>query len=170
MDKKNAIELNNVHKSFKVYVVDKNKKTNMFQKTPTYSVEREIIRGITLSVKKGEVLGVIGRNGSGKSTLLSLISRIYEPDSGSITCSGKIASILELGMGFHPDMTGRENIYLKGELYGFTKNTIDQKIETIIDYSGLREYIDYPIRTYSSGMSANSIHSAIQRPISATVE
>ena len=153
MDQDNAIELRNVSKSFRVEVEDLVKKTKIFNRTPTKMVEHKVIDDLTLNVRKGDVLGIIGGNGAGKSTLLSLIARIMEPDSGTIARNGKIATILELGMGFHPDLSGRENIYLKGELYGFSRSEIDKKIEGIIDYSGIRNYIDNPVRTYSSGMS-----------------
>ena len=96
----------------------------------------------------------MGINGAGKTTLLSIIARIQEPDSGEVSINGKIATILELGMGFHQDLTGRENIILKGELYGFSKKEMESKIEDIIDYSGIRRYIDNPVRTYSSGMTS----------------
>lgn len=152
MDPKNAIELRNVCKSFKIEVADADKKPGLLNKTPTKTVENKVIDDISLDVGKGEVLGIIGRNGAGKSTLLSMIAKIMEPDSGTIKRAGKVASILELGMGFNQDMSGRENIYLKGELYGFTRKEMDSKVDSIIDYSGIRKYIDNPVRTYSSGM------------------
>ncbi len=144
MDPENAIELRNVCKTYKTKIRRDRHKVTM---------ENKVLDNISLTIKKGEVIGIIGINGSGKSTLLSIISRIMEPDTGSIEFSGRIASILELGMGFHPDMTGRENIYLKGEMYGFSKNDIDSRIDRIIQYSGLDTYIDHPVRTYSSGMN-----------------
>ena len=153
MDPNNSIEVKNVSKSFKIEIEDKNKKATILNKLPTKTIENRVIDNISVNIKKGEVIGIIGRNGSGKSTFLSLIAKIMEPDSGTIERSGKMASILELGMGFHPDMSGRENIYLKGELYGFSKNEIDKKIDRIIEYSGIGQYIDNPVRTYSSGMS-----------------
>ena len=152
MDSKNAIEIKNVVKSFKVEVADPERK-GMLNKNPTKVIERRVLDDISFNVKKGEVLGILGRNGCGKSTLLSLIARILEPDSGTVECSGKVTSILELGMGFHPDMSGRENIFLKGELYGFSRKEMESRVEAIIAYSGLSEYIDNPVRTYSSGMT-----------------
>ena len=154
MDPKNAIELRDITKTFKIEVEDTTKKSTIFKRTPTKIVEHCVIDHISLDVQKGDVLGVIGRNGAGKSTFLSILAKIMEPDSGTIERSGKIATILELGMGFHPDMSGRENIYLKGELYGFSQEQVAAKIDQIIDYAGIREYIDNPVRTYSSGMSA----------------
>ena len=148
-----AIKVDNVSKVFRVEVIDREKKTGIFNKVPTKYIDNKVIDNISFTINKGEVVGVIGRNGSGKSTLLSLIARIMEPTSGTIQIFGKVASIMELGMGFHPDMTGRQNIYLKGELYGFSRHEIDQKIDKIIEYSGISNYIDNPVRTYSSGMS-----------------
>lgn len=152
MDPKNAIELRHVCKTFRIEVADTDKKPGLLNKAPTKKVENKVIDDISLDIRKGEVLGIIGRNGAGKSTLLSMIAKIMEPDSGTIKKTGKIASILELGMGFNQDMSGRENIYLKGELYGFTRKEMDSKIESIINYSGIKKYIDNPVRTYSSGM------------------
>ncbi len=154
MNPSNAIELKHVLKSFNYEVEDKTKKSNIIVRNPTKTVVNNVINDVSLEIRKGDVLGVLGRNGSGKSTLLSLIARIMEPDSGTIERSGKVAAILELGMGFHADMSGRDNIYLKAELYGFSKKQIDQKIDSIIEYSGIAKYIDNPVRTYSSGMSA----------------
>jgi ABC-2 type transport system ATP-binding protein len=151
MEPDNAIEIRNVSKSFIIQVADDSKKT-VSGRTKIKKVKNKVLDDITLNIKKGDVLGILGRNGSGKSTFLSLLARIMEPDEGTISRSGKIAAILELGMGFHQDMTGRENIYIKGELYGFSKKEMDSKIEGIIDYSGVRMYIDNPVRTYSSGM------------------
>ena len=153
MDPENAIEICNISKTYRVKVEDKEGKKGLLNKTPMKVIENKVIDNISLKIKKGDVLGVLGRNGSGKSTFLSLLARIMEPDSGTIERSGRIASILELGMGFHGDMSGRENIYLKGELYGFSKKEIDKRIDRIIEYSGIKEYIDNPVRTYSSGMT-----------------
>ncbi len=152
MKPENAIEINNISKSFTIQVADDSKKTAT-GRTKIKKVKNKVLNNVSLEIKKGDVLGILGRNGSGKSTFLSILARIMEPDEGTINRSGKIAAILELGMGFHPDMTGRENIYTKGELYGFSKKEMDAKIEEIIDYSGVRKYIDNPVRTYSSGMT-----------------
>jgi ABC-2 type transport system ATP-binding protein len=111
------------------------------------------LRDVSFRVEAGEIVALIGRNGSGKSTLLKIISRIMEPDSGTIDVGGTIATILELGMGFHQDMTGRENIYIKGAMYGFSKKDIDERIDGIIEYSNLGDYIENPLKTYSSGMT-----------------
>lgn len=107
---------------------------------------------VSLSVEKGESLGIIGRNGAGKSTLLKLLSRITAPTEGEIRFYGRIASMLEVGTGFHPELTGRENIYLNGAILGMKKSEISAKLDKIIDFSECREFIDTPVKRYSSGM------------------
>ncbi len=107
---------------------------------------------VSFEVKKGERVGIIGQNGAGKSTLLKLISRITAPTSGAIYLNGRVASMLEVGTGFHIELTGRENIYMNGAILGMTKKEIDRKIEDIIDFSEVREFIDTPVKRYSSGM------------------
>ena len=153
MDENNAIEVNGISKKFKLEVETSEKKKSLINRTPTKTIDHVVLDNISFKVKKGEILGILGRNGSGKSTLLYILGKIMAPDSGSIEYSGKLASVLELGMGFHADLSGRENIYLKGELYGFSKKEIDQRMSSIIEYSGLGQFIDNPVRTYSSGMS-----------------
>ena len=107
---------------------------------------------INLEIKKGEVLGIIGKNGAGKSTLLKLLSEVTTPTMGSIKVKGRIAALLEVGTGFHPELTGRENIFLNGAILGMTKKEIASKIEEIIEFSGVLKYIDTPVKRYSSGM------------------
>lgn len=111
-----------------------------------------VVQDINFVLARGEILGIIGKNGAGKSTLLKLLSKITTPTSGSIKYNGKITSLLEVGTGFHPELTGRENIYLNGAILGMTKNEITTKIEEIIDFSGVKRYIDTPVKRYSSGM------------------
>lgn len=113
---------------------------------------RQILKDINLDIKRGETVALIGTNGSGKSTLLKLMTKIIYPTSGKIITRGKIASLLELGAGFHPDFTGRENIYFNAAVFGLSKKEIDKRLNDIIDFSELGELIDTPVRTYSSGM------------------
>ncbi len=110
------------------------------------------LKNINMNIQEGETVGIIGENGSGKSTLLKLIARILFPDEGEISAKGNIATLIELGAGFHDELSGRENIYVNASLLGFRKKEIDEKIEEIIDFSGLKNFIDNPIKTYSSGM------------------
>lgn len=110
------------------------------------------LKDINLEVEKGEVLGIIGKNGAGKSTLLKILSRVTGPTTGSAKVKGKIASLLEVGTGFHPELTGRENIFLNGAILGMTKTEIKEKLDEIIDFSGVEKYIDTPVKRYSSGM------------------
>ena len=111
------------------------------------------LKNINFEVKEGEVLGIIGKNGAGKSTLLKILSRVTSPTIGKIKTKGRIASLLEVGTGFHGEMTGRENIYLNGAILGMTKKEIHSKIDEIIDFSGCERYIDTPVKRYSSGMT-----------------
>ncbi|MGN6267197.1 MAG: ABC transporter ATP-binding protein [Ginsengibacter sp.] len=110
------------------------------------------LRDINFDVKQGEVLGIIGRNGAGKSTLLKILSRTTSPTTGSIKIKGRVASLLEVGTGFHPELTGRENIFLNGAILGMTKKEIKSKFDEIVDFAGVERYIDTPVKRYSSGM------------------
>ena len=110
------------------------------------------LKNINFSIKPGETVALLGRNGSGKSTILKLISRIIDPTTGVITVEGRLSALLELGAGFHPDLTGRENIFLNGSILGLGRQQMRKKLEAIIDFAGIGDFIDVPIRNYSSGM------------------
>jgi ABC-type polysaccharide/polyol phosphate transport system ATPase subunit len=112
------------------------------------------LREVSVQVKRGEVFGIVGRNGAGKSTLLKVVSRVLCPTAGRVWVSGWVAPLLELGAGFHPELTGRENIFLNGTLLGHTRREIQARFEQIVDFAELDEFIDAPLRTYSTGMSA----------------
>ena len=149
-----AIIVEDVHKTFSVYLDKANtiKEKLLFLFSRNRKEKREVLKWINLKIKKGESVALIGVNGGGKSTLLKLMTKIIYPNKGKITINGKLTSLLELGAGFHPDFSGRENIYFNASIFGLTKKEIDDRLEDIIEFSELKDYIDNPVRTYSSGM------------------
>lgn len=153
MNKDNAIEVRGLKKKFKIYM-DKGhmlKERIIFANRNKHE-DRWVLNGIDFDVKKGEAIGLIGKNGCGKSTTLKLLNRIIYPNEGTVEIDGRVSSLIELGAGFHEDMTGRENIYINASIFGLTKKQIDARLDDIIRFSELEEYIDNPVRTYSSGM------------------
>lgn len=148
-----VIDVQNITKKFKIYL-DKGsqlKERLLFRNRNRFE-EREVLRGISFQVRRGEAIGLIGHNGCGKSTTLKLLTKIMYPDSGTIAMKGRVSSLIELGAGFHPDMSGRENIYTNASIFGLTKKEIDRRLDDIIRFSELEQFIDNPVRTYSSGM------------------
>ncbi|MCR5483293.1 MAG: ABC transporter ATP-binding protein [Bacilli bacterium] len=154
MKKENAIEIRNMTKSFKLY----SDKPNTMKERLVRGWKKNnneihtVLKDINIDIEKGDTVALIGVNGSGKSTLLKLMTKIIYPNKGTVQTRGKLTSLLELGAGFHPDFTGRENIYFNAAIFGLTKQEIDKRINDIIEFSELGDFIDSPIRTYSSGM------------------
>ncbi|HSK65493.1 MAG TPA: ABC transporter ATP-binding protein [Anaerolineales bacterium] len=133
--------------TFKEYAIQLLKRNVRFR-------EFKALDNVDLQVYEGEILGIIGRNGAGKSTLLKVISRVLIPSAGRVRIRGHVSPLLELGAGFHPELTGRENVYLNGTLLGHTRREIDKRLPEIIEFAELGAFIDSPLRTYSSGMAA----------------
>ncbi len=152
-EEENRIVVEHVYKDFKIYMDKANSlKEKMLFWNRNKKETREVLKDINLTIKNGEAVGLIGVNGSGKSTLLKLMTKIIYPNKGKITTNGKLTSLLELGAGFHPDFSGRENIYFNASIFGLTRKQIDERLNDIIEFSELGSYIDNPVRTYSSGM------------------
>ena len=153
MDPNNAIEIRNMTKYFKIRNNQiRTLKDFLLLKGDKNVKKLTVLEDVTLDIKKGETVALIGSNGSGKSTLLKLMTKIIYPNSGTVETNGKLASLLELGAGFHPDFTGRENIYFNAAIFGLTEKEIEARLPAIIEFSELGAFIDEPIRTYSSGM------------------
>lgn len=150
-----AIEVENLTKVFRVVHREGSIKSaalkSLLRRFPQKK-EFVALRDISFRVPRGQTVGVIGRNGSGKSTLLTLLSRIYRPTSGSITVRGRVATLLELGAGFHPEFTGIENIFLNGVILGMPRAELEKRLPKIIEFAELEEFIDTPVKHYSSGM------------------
>jgi len=148
-----AIQVNKLQKTYHVYPTPASRLKQMIAGASRQYYEKFVaLEEISFELKRGEVVGVVGRNGAGKSTLLQLLCSTLTATSGELIINGKIAALLELGAGFNPDFTGRENVYLSGAVMGIKREVIDLLLEEIIDFSGIRDFIDQPVKTYSSGM------------------
>ncbi len=153
MNNETAIAVKGVSKKFKIYFDKGNqlKEKMIFWKRNRHE-DRWVLKDVSFEIKKGEAVALVGHNGCGKSTMLKLLTKIIYPNSGTIETQGRISCLIELGAGFHPDMTGRENIYINASIFGLSKKEIDRRIDEIIAFSELEEFMDNPVRTYSSGM------------------
>ncbi len=152
MNNSNAIEIDNISKTYKVYAKPYHRLIEMFNFGRHMYQEIRALKNISFNVKKGLAYGIVGPNGSGKSTLLQIITGILRPTEGNVQVTGRISALLELGAGFNPDYTGRENIYLYASILGVEKKEIDLKIDEIIEFAQIGEFIDRSVKTYSSGM------------------
>lgn len=150
-----AVKVENVEKSFKLPIESSTslKRTivNYFKGVKGYK-KQQVLNGVSFDVEKGDFFGILGRNGSGKSTLLKIISQIYSPENGSVTIDGKLVSFIELGVGFNPELTGKENVYLNGAMLGFTTSEVDAMYDDIVEFAELHEFMNQKLKNYSSGM------------------
>jgi ABC-type polysaccharide/polyol phosphate transport system ATPase subunit len=147
------IRVDHAGRTFRVYQQPvRTLKEAILARNGSKPTEVRALDDVSLAVEPGEAVGLIGRNGSGKTTLLSLIAGIVKPSSGRVEAGGRVASLLELGAGFHPDFSGRDNVYLNGSLYGLKRRTIDERMDEIVAFAELERFVDLPVRTYSSGM------------------
>lgn len=151
-----VISVKNISKSYKLYSKpsDRLKESWALNKNKSYHTDHFALRDINFEVKKGECMGIIGTNGSGKSTLLKIITGVLNPSSGNVAVNGKISALLELGAGFNMEYTGLKNIYLNGTMMGYSRQEMDKKVESIIEFAEIGEFINQPVKTYSSGMFA----------------
>lgn len=152
--KKIAIKINNISKVYHVYENPKDRLKQLAKPSNRYYKEFKALQPISFDVEKGSTVGILGRNGSGKSTLLQMVAGTLNPTTGSIKKNGRVVALLELGSGFNMDFTGRENAYLNGAMFGIAKEEMDQKYKQIEEFAEIGEYIDQPVKTYSSGMFA----------------
>jgi ABC-2 type transport system ATP-binding protein len=155
MSSDDAIVLDSVSKAFRVFSErNQSLKQAVLRRNRAKYEEFWALDEVSFSIPKGSTFGIIGSNGAGKSTALKLIAQILVPDQGKIQVNGRVSALLELGAGFHPDLTGRENVYLNGAILGLSRRTLREKMDSIVDFSGLEAFIDQPVKTYSSGMYA----------------
>ena len=150
---KTVIEFKNVTKRYKLYKNDKQRLFSVFSKRVPFK-EKKAVNDVSFKIEKGEAVAIFGKNGAGKSTILKMITGVAYPTTGDIKVEGRVSALLELTSGFDPELTGRENIYLKGQLCGLRDAEIRDLEDTIVDFAEVGEYIDQPVRTYSSGMKA----------------
>lgn len=148
-----VVEFKNVTKQYKLYKSDKQRFLAIFSKRVPYK-EKKAVSDVSFKINRGEAVALFGKNGAGKSTILKMITGVAYPTEGEITVNGRVSALLELTAGFDPELTGRENIYLKGQLCGLKDDEIGELEEEIVDFAEIDEYIDQPVRTYSSGMKA----------------
>lgn len=150
-----AIQVSNVHKSFKLpherHGSIKSAFVGGFKRKRTYE-KQQVLKDISFEIKKGEFFGIVGRNGSGKSTLLKLLAGVYSPDKGAIHINGKLTPFIELGVGFNPELTGRENVFLNGALLGFSRKEMEKLYDEIVEFAELEKFMDQKLKNYSSGM------------------
>lgn len=155
---KPIIEINKISKKYRIshstqpYLTFRESMIELFKRSNSVRDEFWALKDVSFSVAQGDTIGIIGKNGAGKSTLLKILSRITPPTQGKIICRGRIASLLEVGTGFHPELTGRENIFLNGSILGLKKTEIIKKFDEIVDFSGVEKFLDTPLKHYSSGM------------------
>src|SRR5438046_2724948 len=158
---KPVVEINQLGKKYKIKKTDRYlalrdtiaySVKNIFKRTSSDKIDFWALRDINLKIEAGERLGIIGKNGAGKSTLLKLLSRVTYPTTGEALIRGRLASLLEVGTGFHPELTGRENIYLNGAILGMRKTEITSKFDEIVAFSEVEKFLDTPVKRYSSGM------------------
>lgn len=152
MDSEVAIKVEHVVKSFSIRGNNNSLKDAIVYHQKIKKKRRVVLKDISFEVKKGEAIAIIGRNGSGKSTILKLLTRILQPNEGHIQVNGKVAGLIELGAGFHPDMTGRENMFINASIFGIPRREVQNRYDDIVSFSGIGNYIDERVRNYSSGM------------------
>lgn len=153
LDENTIISVSNISKCFRIYNRPQDiLKQILFSNRRRYYKEYWAVKGVSFKIKRGETIGIIGRNGSGKSTLLQIIAGILRPTLGQVQVNGRVAALLELGSGFNPEFTGRENIFLNGSIHGISRAEMEKRLENIIDFADIGDFIDQPVKTYSSGM------------------